>query len=423
MRVRCTNCKSVFVVKKDAGPAQPLGGGSSNGQPRGSDPFGMAELTGEMSTAVFALPGTPAAAKAAAQKAAAPAPQKPSAPPVPPPKKPLADLPPDLDIDFGATGTATTLISSRPPVPPPATPPPKAAPAPVLGRMKPAGRPAAEESKPPPPPPLWDDEPTVDSTAPGASAKGPAETGDGGSAEVPFSTPPPEEVKPARIDPFAGLELGNEADEPSPGAEPASVEPSPPPEQPKTEEEKPPPEPEQARTQPVGAGRRLIVSGVLTGLVVAAVAVGLAVGPAALNAGGLQRLLGLGGSELVVVAEASGLYDTAAGKPVFFVRGRVENRGKRVNGPVRVVAVLLGDSGPAARAESVAGVTPTPEEIYGLRTSADADRLVKALAERGNGTRRLAPGATLPFFALFLDPPGDLHGHQVQVRLEGVENR
>ena len=167
--------------------------------------------------------------------------------------------------------------------------------------------------------------------------------------------------------------------------------------------------------------RRLLISSTLTGLIGAAVATVLVLGPTALSEGGVLRLFGVGRGDLIAVTEASGLYDTLAGKPVFFVRGRVENRGRASAGPVRVVAFLVGDSGPTARAEATAGVEATPEDIYGVRSVAEAASLMKTLAQKRPGDRRVAPGSSLPFFALFADPPADLSGQRIQVRLEQAE--
>lgn len=165
-----------------------------------------------------------------------------------------------------------------------------------------------------------------------------------------------------------------------------------------------------------------MVSSALTGLVGAALALALAVGPTLLSdTSGLRFMLGLGGGDLVVITTASGLYDTASGKPVYFVRGRVENRGKRVSGPVRVVAQLVGDSGGAAQGQTIAGIEPTAEDVYALRSSAEADKLMKALALKISGERRLPPGGSLPFFALFADPPPEVQRQRLLVGLEAAE--
>jgi hypothetical protein len=127
-----------------------------------------------------------------------------------------------------------------------------------------------------------------------------------------------------------------------------------------------------------------------------------------------------GGEDLVATRVVSGLYDTAAGQPIFFVRGRVENRTKKARGPVRVVAELVSDSGPEGRGEALAGLEPSAEDVYALRTPADADKLARALA-RNEGTRKIPPGGSLPFFALIHEPPRDPQSHRLHVRLEPVD--
>ena len=114
---------------------------------------------------------------------------------------------------------------------------------------------------------------------------------------------------------------------------------------------------------------------------------------------------------VVTTQIASGLYDISSTKPVFFVRGRVENRGTRAVGPVRVVADLLGDSGAVARAETVAGTEPSAEDLHALRSVADADAMAKTLARAG-ADKKLGPGESMPFFALISDPPTQLTTQQ-----------
>jgi hypothetical protein len=265
-------------------------------------------------------------------------------------------------------------------------------------------------SKPPPPPPLWDDE----------DAAGEHHRPANGSDEPLAAAPPPpgpSAKSGMRDDPFVDLELehGTGPDVPLRASDPAlaKVAPSTAASRPGSAAapvEESPPVPRSARRQ--------IVSSALTGLVGAALALLIAVGPAAFSDAGLRTLMGA--SDLVVVQEASGLYDTAAGKPVYFVRGRIENRGRRVDGPVRVVATLVSSSGTtAARAESTAGVEIGPEEVHAVRSAADAEKLTKALAQKSD--RRLPPGGTLPFVAVFTDPPADLASHRVQLRLDTAE--
>jgi hypothetical protein len=169
------------------------------------------------------------------------------------------------------------------------------------------------------------------------------------------------------------------------------------------------------------ATARDVVISAVTAVLGAALALALLVGSAQ-NEDGSTPWLGLfpAKGEVVATRVVSGLYDTSTGKPVFYVRGRIENRGTRVRGPVKIVAELTSDSGAPARAEAIAGAEPTPEDVWSVASSADADKLARTL-EAADGDRHIAPGKSLPFFALIADPPADLSGHRLHVRVEPVE--
>jgi hypothetical protein len=131
--------------------------------------------------------------------------------------------------------------------------------------------------------------------------------------------------------------------------------------------------------------------------------------------------LGFGpASEVIATGVSSGLYDTVGGKPVFFVRGRIQNRSGKVRGPVRVTAELLADGAPEAKAETIAGAEPTPEDVWSVRSSSDVDKLSRTL-QSARVDRKLQPGGSLPFFALISDPPADLDRHRLQIRVDTVE--
>ena len=134
-----------------------------------------------------------------------------------------------------------------------------------------------------------------------------------------------------------------------------------------------------------------------------------------------QRWFGFGAaSEVIATNVVSGLYDTAGGKPVYYVRGRVENRTSKARGPVRVTAELIADGSPEARAEAIAGAEPTPEDVWSVRSPADADRLNRTL-QSARVERKVAPGASLPFFAMISEPPPDLQRHRLHIRIETMD--
>ncbi|MBS2022610.1 MAG: hypothetical protein JST92_09385, partial [Deltaproteobacteria bacterium] len=126
------------------------------------------------------------------------------------------------------------------------------------------------------------------------------------------------------------------------------------------------------------------------------------------------------GADVVATRVVSGLYETGAGRLVFFVRGRVVNNGTKPRGPVRVVAELVSDEGTEARSETLAGVEPTPEDVYNLKSTAEAEKLARSLS-RNDGERRIPPGGSLPFFTLIPEPPSDLNRHHLQVHLETID--
>jgi len=163
-----------------------------------------------------------------------------------------------------------------------------------------------------------------------------------------------------------------------------------------------------------------LLSSALTGLVGAALAVVVII-VAALSDEGSGGWLGFTSRrDIVTTKVVSGLYDTSSGKPVFYIRGRVENRGRKSHGPVRVVAELVGDRGADAKTEALAGAVPSPEEVYALRSVADAEKLQRTL--QGVDTeRRLLPGKSLPFFAVIADPPADVQRHRLHLRVEPID--
>jgi predicted Zn finger-like uncharacterized protein len=172
--------------------------------------------------------------------------------------------------------------------------------------------------------------------------------------------------------------------------------------------------------EPPPSAKRELISSALTGLVGAALAVVVVLVAAVPDEGSAGWLGYTARSDVVATRVVSGLYDTASGKPVFYVRGRVENRGRKRHGPVRVVAELVAGGETEGKAEVIAGAEPSPEDVYALRGAADADRLQRALLGAG-AERRLAPGASIPFFAVIADPPADLQRHRLHLRLEPID--
>jgi predicted Zn finger-like uncharacterized protein len=414
VRVRCTSCKNVFPVRKPgSGAADPAPGpgttmdlsslgastvakpGGKTGRPStgpvrpatgpvrpstdkvraaaslsaddgaarrldADDLFGMAELTGDAPLAIDASPVAPAASD-----------------PGPPPANPPAALPGFDDLNIEDERPAKAV---RPPPPPPE---------PV-----------------PPPPPLDPPMPPPDSGADGLpDPGGRMELGD------PFVA-----IAPAGSAAVANGATAEErvAKEPRPRTDPL---------RPKTDPVRRQPVP---KTGPVRGAEpeivpaRALLSSAITGLLGAALAIVVVIA-SALSDEAASGWLGFGtAADVIASGVVSGLYDTAGGKPVFYVRGRVENRSGKVRGPVHVTAELVADGAAEAKADAIAGSEPTPEDVWSVRSAADVEKLTRAL-QAVQVERRVPPGGSLPFFAVIPDPPPDLVKHRLRVRVETVE--
>jgi hypothetical protein len=115
--------------------------------------------------------------------------------------------------------------------------------------------------------------------------------------------------------------------------------------------------------------------------------------------------------ELVAFDISNGLYDTRGGRPVFYVRGEVKNRGKG-SGRVKVKAEILDGEDLVRSAEGWVGATPSPEELYGIATAEDLTKLSTRLAP--NATK-LDSGAEGSFLVAFYEYPPDLKDFRVRV--------
>ena len=351
------------------------------------DLFGMSELTGD----------APSAPPRAPQPKAAPVSK---APPKPIPN--FDDIEIDVDEPKAAPPPRPPPSAKPPPRPAQATRPPPPPPSAddLFGDVAAAPPPepvsVAEPPPPPPPPPLPSDEPEESDSAEGAEPV-PVKLG---------------AFKTQLKDPFEGISLGESAGGTALELPNAREK--------KKDDERPAGAQAEAQAEPPPPPGRELVSSALTGLLGAAAAIAVVV-VSALSQDASAPWGGLGpGNEIVATRVVSGLYDTASGKPVFYIRGRVENRGKKIRGPVRVVAELVSDETAEAKAEAIAGAEPTPEDVWSLRGAQDADKLNRRL-EANEVERKLQPGQSLPFFAIIAEPPGDLQRHRLHVRVEPVD--
>ncbi|HTO98764.1 MAG TPA: zinc-ribbon domain-containing protein [Myxococcales bacterium] len=465
VRVRCTSCKNVFQVRKP---------GSAGAEPAG----------GPGSTIDLASLGAAAVAKTAAGSAARPAgaarpgtgPVKPSTGPVKPSTGPVKPSTGPVRTTSVRPPTGPVKPSTGPVKPStgpvkPSTGPvkPSTGPlrttaarsvavqggdgaarrldvddlfgmaeltgdAPLSGPLDPPAAPAPKAAEPPPASPLDDLDLEID-----RARQKPA---DAAPAAAPADAPPPLDAPlpaPAPEAPAAGLDssLGHppaalpsgasnlELVEPKPAAEakPLEAPPAPAPSKPRTDPIRRPttkPQPQAKQKEPEIAPAKAVVSSALTGLLGAALAI-IVVIASALSDENASGWFGFGPpSEVIATGVVSGLYDTAGGKPVFYIRGRIQNRSDKVRGPVRVTAELLADGSPEARAEAIAGSEPTPEDVWSVRSSADVEKLSRTL-QAARVERKLQPGDSLPFFAVIPDPPADLDRHRLQIKVETVE--
>lgn len=171
-----------------------------------------------------------------------------------------------------------------------------------------------------------------------------------------------------------------------------------------------------------GPRRRRTALGIVVNLVIAAVLVValVVVGSAYLNEGKISaetltwehlKTTFAPSSDFVASDISNGLYDTKAGRAVFFVRGEVTNRGASA-ARLLVRAELLEGASLVRDAEAAAGAPASPEELYLLSSAEDLDTLNKKLAERAPAVE---PGASAPFTVVFYEYPPDLKGFRVRV--------
>lgn len=176
--------------------------------------------------------------------------------------------------------------------------------------------------------------------------------------------------------------------------------------------------------QPLEAPRRRILVGVMVNAVIALfLGAGVMVIVAALlNDGNLNRetlslkgLAALFGStfRFPVSDISNGLYETKAGRAVFFVRGQIANR-TSAKARVMVQADIVESGAVVRSARGYAGAVPSPEELYELDLS-EGDGLVRLAARLAPRATLLEPGATAVFLVAFAEYPPELEDFRVRV--------
>ncbi|MGV3623988.1 MAG: hypothetical protein ACO1OB_24430, partial [Archangium sp.] len=182
----------------------------------------------------------------------------------------------------------------------------------------------------------------------------------------------------------------------------------------------PPPEESRSRRSVVG----IIVNVVIAALLVFGLVV---VGSAYLNEGkvsadslSLDNLKSTFAPSVPFMASdvSNGLYDTRAGRAVFFVRGEVANRSEAAAKLV-VKAEIIEDGKVVRFAEAFVGEPATPEELF-LVDSGDALEALQRKVEKRS--QPVNAGGNGSFVVAFTEYPPDLKGFRVRVSARAVPN-
>jgi hypothetical protein len=113
---------------------------------------------------------------------------------------------------------------------------------------------------------------------------------------------------------------------------------------------------------------------------------------------------------------SSGEYQGARGRPVLFVRGVVRATRAPVEGPVAVRVELVRAGATVGAATGAAGALPSPEQLAGIASAEDLDRMRAELL--ASAPARLEPGKDLPFLVILPRPDGDVAA--IHFRVEPV---
>ncbi|MBS1149346.1 MAG: hypothetical protein H6Q89_1044, partial [Myxococcaceae bacterium] len=155
------------------------------------------------------------------------------------------------------------------------------------------------------------------------------------------------------------------------------------------------------------------IASVLVALLTVIVTVYLSEGKVELASFSTERLKAAFSSptEWAALDISNGLYDTRSGRPVFFVRGEVKNRGdKAIRAKVR--AEILDGDAPIRHADVWIGTAPTPEDLYSISVADDVERLMQKLEK---AAAEVMPGEKRGFLVPFYEYPPDLKGFRVRV--------
>lgn len=113
---------------------------------------------------------------------------------------------------------------------------------------------------------------------------------------------------------------------------------------------------------------------------------------------------------------SNGLYETRAGRSVFFVRGEVMNRSE-ASVKVVVKAEIVEDGKVVRFGESWAGEPASPEEIFLIENTESLEALNRKVEKR---SLVVPPGSAAAFVVPFTEYPPDLKGFRVRVSARAV---
>ena len=103
---------------------------------------------------------------------------------------------------------------------------------------------------------------------------------------------------------------------------------------------------------------------------------------------------------------SSGEYEGSRGHPVLFVRGVVRATRAPIEGPVAVRVELVRAGATVGAATGAAGALPSPEQLAGITSGEDLDRMRAELL--ASAPSRLEPGKDLPFLVILPRPDGEV---------------
>jgi predicted Zn finger-like uncharacterized protein len=138
---------------------------------------------------------------------------------------------------------------------------------------------------------------------------------------------------------------------------------------------------------------------------------------AALNPATLiNRIRGTQAKNGLVVSEVTnGLYETVSGRPVFYVRGLVTQFTAGQAAPVRVTVEISRPDGAPRVGHGFAGAIPSPEQIFRIAQAEDLANLDRDLAKTAPA---LAKDKSTAFAVVFYDYPDDFSDARLKIHAE-----